>query len=131
MWSWRAKPPQIAVCGISNFTFLRSIGMAAIRRPNPRLRGTDATFSISRAHRRFLSLPLLGLVADDFDDWLAANGYTRVSRTKSIRMLPHVDAELRRRQVKEVANLTQPVLRRLLGDSPQGVPLLPQEPCGH
>jgi hypothetical protein len=61
-----------------------------------------------RAYRRFLSLPLLGLVADGFDDWLAANGYTRVSRTKSIRMLPHVDAELRRRQVKEVANLTQP-----------------------
>jgi hypothetical protein len=61
-------------------------------------------------HRRFLSLPLLGLVTDGFDDWLAANGYTRVSRTKSIRMLPRVDAELRRRQVKEVANLTQPVL---------------------
>ena len=33
----------------------------------------------------------------------------------SIRMLPHVDAELRRRQVKEVANLTQPVLRACWG----------------
>ncbi len=64
---------------------------------------------------RFLSLPLLGPVADGFDDWLAANGYTRVSRTKSIRMLPCVDAELRRRQVKEVANLTQPVLRACWG----------------
>jgi hypothetical protein len=31
MWSWHAKAPQIVVCGISNFTFLRSIGMAAIR----------------------------------------------------------------------------------------------------
>jgi hypothetical protein len=58
---------------------------------------------------------LLGPVADGFDDWLAANGYTRVSRTKSIRMLPHVDTELRRRQVKEVANLTQPVLHACWG----------------
>jgi hypothetical protein len=68
-----------------------------------------------QAHCRFLSLPLLGPVADGFDDWLTANGYTRVSRTNSIRMLPHVDAELRRRQVKEVANLTQPVLRACWG----------------
>lgn len=64
-----------------------------------------------QAHCRFLSLPLLGPVADGFDDWLAANGYTRVSRQNSIRMLPHVDAELRRRQVKELANLTHTVLR--------------------
>ena len=50
-----------------------------------------------RAHRRFLSLPLLGPVADGFDDWLAANGYSRVSRQNLIRMLPQVDAEVRRR----------------------------------
>jgi site-specific recombinase XerD len=54
---------------------------------------------------------LLGSVADGFDDWLAANGYTRISRQNSIRMLPHVEVELRRRQVKELANLAQPVLR--------------------
>ena len=64
-----------------------------------------------RAYCRFLSLPLLGSVADGFDDWLAANGYTRISRQHSIRMLPHVEVELRRRQVKELANLAQPVLR--------------------
>lgn len=64
-----------------------------------------------QVHRRFLCLPLLGLVADGFDDWLAANGYTQVSRKNSIRMLPHVDADLRRRQVKQVTNLTHPVLR--------------------
>jgi integrase/recombinase XerD len=68
-----------------------------------------------RVHCRFLSLPLLGPVADGFDDWLATNGYTRVSRRNSIHLLPHVDAELRRRQVKEVANLTQPVLRACWG----------------
>jgi len=63
------------------------------------------------AHHRFLSLSLLGPVADGFDDWLAANGYTRDSRKNSILMLPHVDTDLRRRQVKKVANLTHPVLR--------------------
>ena len=29
-----------------------------------------------RAYCTFLSLPLLGCVADGFDDWLAPNGYT-------------------------------------------------------
>lgn len=63
-----------------------------------------------KAHRKFLSLPLLGPIADGFDDWLAANGYTRDSRGYSIRMLKHVDADLRRRHVKEVGNLTHPIL---------------------
>jgi site-specific recombinase XerD len=53
---------------------------------------------------------LLGPIVDGFDDWLATNGYTRPSRRNSIGMLPHVDAELRRRCVKEVADLTHPVL---------------------
>jgi integrase/recombinase XerD len=65
---------------------------------------------LPKAHRRFLSLPLLGLVADGFDDWLTVNGYTRVSRKNSIRILPHVDAALRHRQVKEVADITHAVL---------------------
>jgi hypothetical protein len=38
-----------------------------------------------------------------------------VSRQNSIRMLPHVEAELRRRQVKELANLAQPVLQNPSG----------------
>ena len=49
-----------------------------------------------RAHHKFLSMPLLGPIADGFDDWLAANGYTLGSREFAIRMLPHVDADLRR-----------------------------------
>jgi Phage integrase, N-terminal SAM-like domain len=64
-----------------------------------------------KAHRRFLSLPLLGPIADGFDDWLAANGYTRDSRRNVIRMLKHADADLRRHHVKEVGNLTHPILR--------------------
>jgi len=63
-----------------------------------------------KACRRYLSLPLLGPIADGFDDWLVADGYTRYSRGNLIRMLKHVDADLRRRQVKEVASLTRPIL---------------------
>ena len=51
----------------------------------------------------------MGSIADSFDDWLASNGYTQVSRKNSIRTLPRVDAELRRRQIKEISNLTLPV----------------------
>jgi integrase/recombinase XerD len=64
-----------------------------------------------KSHHRFLSLPLLGPVADGFDDWLAANAYTRGSRKFEIRMLPHVDADLRRRQARDVASLTPTTLQ--------------------
>ena len=64
-----------------------------------------------RSYHRFLSLPLLGLIADGLDDWLATRGYTRGSRQNSILRLPHVDAELRRRGVKQLTDLTLPVLR--------------------
>jgi len=63
-----------------------------------------------KAHRKFLSLPLLGPIADGFDDWLAAHGYTRDSRGYLIRMLKHVDADLRLRQVKDVGSLTHLIL---------------------
>jgi len=64
-----------------------------------------------RSYRRFLSLPLLGPIAEGLDDWLAANGYTQGSRRNSMFMLPHVDTELRRRGVKQLADLTLQVLR--------------------
>src|SRR6184192_2733693 len=60
---------------------------------------------LPRSHKKFLSLPLLGSIADGFDDWLAENGYTRGSRKFSIRMLPHIDSDLRRRRVRDVASL--------------------------
>src|SRR5271170_1452993 len=65
---------------------------------------------LPKAYHKFLSLPLLGPIADGFDDWLAVNGYTRVSRKHAIHMLRRVDAALRRRQVKEFVDLTHPVL---------------------
>jgi integrase/recombinase XerD len=63
-----------------------------------------------KAHRKFLSLPLLGPITDGFDDWLAGKGYTQSSRKFCIRMLRHVDANLRCRRVDEVAELTHQVL---------------------
>jgi len=130
MWSWHAKASQIADSGISNFTFL----LASARPPAcglfhfceiPMLHSL-----FLRAHCRFLSLPLLGSVADGFSDWLAANGYTRVSRQNSIRMLPNVDADLRRRQVEELAKLPNRFSAIVDGLSARTV-LSQQKPCGH
>jgi integrase/recombinase XerD len=67
-------------------------------------------FLLPRIHRRLFSLPLLGPIADSFDDWLASNGYTQISRKHVLRDLPHLDAELRRHQIKEISNLTVGVL---------------------
>ena len=85
-------------------------------------------FLFPKTHHRFRSLPLLGSIADSFDDWLASNGYTQVSRKNSIRTLPRVDAELRRRQIREICNLNLLVLDDCWRASSR-VPRLP-EPCG-
>jgi integrase/recombinase XerD len=65
---------------------------------------------LPKAHPKSLALPLLGSIADGFDDWLAMNGYTRGSRKFAIRMLPHVDADLRHRKVRAVPALTHSTL---------------------
>ncbi len=65
---------------------------------------------LPKAHPKFLAMPVLGPIVDGFDDWLSASGYTRGSREFSIRILPRVDAELRRHQIDDVAKLTHPVL---------------------
>ena len=67
-------------------------------------------FIFPRDHHKYLSMPLLGPVADGFDDWRAANGYTRRSRKHAIQMLRHVDLDLHRRRIGEVATLTHTVL---------------------
>ena len=65
---------------------------------------------LPKAHLKFRALPLLGSVADGFDDWLATSGYTPGSRKFSIRFLVHADADLRKRGVRELAELTRPIL---------------------
>src|SRR2546429_1000528 len=110
MWSWHVKVPPVATFWAPNFTFICSVGTAAIRRLNPLRGDTMLRCLFPNSHRRFLSLPLLGPIAEGFDDWLAFNGYTRYSRQYLISMLSRVDADLRHRQVKAVADLTHPVL---------------------
>ena len=65
---------------------------------------------LPKAYRKFRALPLLGPVADGFDDWLAANGYTPGSREFAIRFLIHADADLRKRVVRDVSNLSRAIL---------------------
>jgi site-specific recombinase XerD len=52
----------------------------------------------------------LGPIADGFDNWLAASGYTRSARRNLIFLLPRVDADLRRRGLKQVADLSRQAL---------------------
>jgi site-specific recombinase XerD len=63
-----------------------------------------------KSHKKFLCLPLLGVIADGFDDWLVANSYAAGSRKHIIRMLPHMDADLRHRRVRAVSDLTHVLL---------------------
>jgi len=65
---------------------------------------------LPKAHHKFLAMRLLGPITDGFDDWLAANGYTPGSREFAIRMLPHIEADLRRRRVRDIASLTHATL---------------------
>lgn len=44
-----------------------------------------------RAHKKFQALPLLGAIADGFDDSLANSGYTESSRRDAMRMLKRAD----------------------------------------
>jgi hypothetical protein len=52
----------------------------------------------------------LGPIADGFDDWLAASGFTQGSRKLAINLMPIADKKLRRRGVDEVAKLNHAVL---------------------
>ena len=65
---------------------------------------------LHKAHAKFRALPLLGEVADGFDDWLAANGYIPGSRKFSIRFLINSDEDLRKRGVREISQLSRPIL---------------------
>jgi site-specific recombinase XerD len=43
-------------------------------------------------------------------DWLTTNGYSPRSQKLVIRSLPHADADLRKRGVRKIADLTRPIL---------------------
>ena len=75
-----------------------------------------------RTHLKYLSLSLLGPIADGFDDWLVGNGFTQGSRKFCIRMLWHVDADLRLRRIGKVAELTRSVLHDCWGTFIKSLP---------
>jgi integrase/recombinase XerD len=75
-----------------------------------------------RTHRKYLSLPLLGPIADGFDDWLASNGFAQSSRKFCIRMLRQLDANLRLRRIEKVAELTHSVLHDCWGTFIKSLP---------
>jgi len=65
---------------------LSSIGAVAILAADTlSTRFTMLRSLFPKAYTDFQRLPLLGAVADGFEDWLAARGYSRGSRKKSIR----------------------------------------------
>jgi hypothetical protein len=65
---------------------------------------------LPKSHHKFRALPLLGAIADGFDDGLAASGYTPGSRKFSIRFLRQADSDLRKRGVREIAELSRSIL---------------------
>lgn len=69
------------------------------------------TTLFQRTFHKYLALPLLGAIANDFDDWLLAQGYAVNSRAHAIEMFPHIDKDLRRRRIEHVTRLTHSTLR--------------------
>jgi site-specific recombinase XerD len=53
-----------------------------------------------RRSTRYVALPLLGPVADDFDTWLSTQGYRRRTRRLQARALVQIDRDLRRRGLR-------------------------------
>lgn len=60
-----------------------------------------------RHSSRYLDLPLLGPVADDFDTWLSQQGYRRRTRRQQARALARIDRDLRRRGHRQWQSLRQ------------------------
>ena len=60
-----------------------------------------------RRSSRFLALPLLGPIVDDFDTWLSTQGYRRSTRRLQARALGRIDRDLRRHGVRPGATWKQ------------------------
>jgi len=65
-----------------------------------------------RNFHTYSALPLLGSLADSFDDWLLDRGYTVNARKFAIHMLRHIDKDLCRRRIEQVTDLTHSTLHR-------------------
>jgi integrase/recombinase XerD len=61
---------------------------------------------VPRAHNAHRSLPLLGPVLDDFDDWLLAQGYQYDSRKNCLYRCTAIDRYFHKRKYHSLADLT-------------------------
>jgi site-specific recombinase XerD len=70
------------------------------------------------------ALPLLGPIADGFDDWLIANCYTFESRRCALHMLPRIDTTLRRSHLGRLGEISHATFhtcwRALIKVAPNG-----------
>ncbi len=64
-----------------------------------------------KAHKRYSSLPILGAIADDFTDWLRAQGYCRGTARLYVRTLPDLDQVFQQQGWVELHDLTRQALR--------------------
>jgi len=64
-----------------------------------------------KAHKRYSSLPVLGAIADDFTDWLRAQGYCRGTARLYVRTLPDLDQVFQQQGWGELHDLTRQALR--------------------
>lgn len=64
-----------------------------------------------KAHTRYSSLPILGSIADDFTDWLRAQGYCRGTARLYVRTLPDLDHVFQQQGWVESPELTRQDLR--------------------
>ncbi|GAB7540522.1 site-specific integrase [Cupriavidus sp. 8B] len=64
------------------------------------------------AYARHLSLPLLGPILDDFDDWLVTQGYRFNSRQSYVLRCTAIDTYFRKRHQTTLASLTPESLRK-------------------
>jgi integrase/recombinase XerD len=64
-----------------------------------------------KAHKRYSSLPILGSIADDFTDWLRAQGYCRGTARLYVRTLPDLDHVCQQQGWVELHELTRQDLR--------------------
>ena len=62
------------------------------------------------AFRRYLALPLLGSIQDDFATWLVKSGYTTGTIRSRFKTIDHIDRLLRRSGAKQLSDLTTEML---------------------
>jgi len=67
-----------------------------------------------RAHARYVALPLLGSVVNDFATWMLQHGYRKSTLRVDLKIFPRLDGALRRRGAKRPSDITSEMLEACL-----------------